>query len=60
MSRKPIYWNTMLLLPRKREGKLTKNCKSESAKSDPEYVENTYGIEHLTIGEATHGLDDPK
>ena len=47
-------------ITKKKRGKLTKNCKSESAKSDPEYVENTYGIEHLTIGEATHGLDEPE
>ena len=35
--------------------KLTKNWKSESAKADPSGMENTYGVYHLTIGEATHG-----
>ena len=48
----------VLLHPIKRRKKLTKNCKSESTKADPAGVENTYGIDHLTIGESTHGLDD--
>ena len=37
---------------------MTKMCKSESAKADPVGVGNTHGVDHLTIGEATHGLDD--
>ena len=37
---------------------MTINCKSESAKKYPEGVENTYGIDHLKIAEATHVSDD--
>ena len=36
--------------------KLTKKRKSESAKADPEGVKNTYDIDHLKIGEATHSF----
>ena len=51
-----------MLLPRKRRGrKLAKNCKSESAKSEPEDVGgNNYGIDKLKIGEDKHNLDDSK
>ena len=42
----------------KKKNKPTKKHKSESAESDPEAVENTYGIYHLNIGEATHGSDE--
>ena len=59
-SRKPTSWSMMIQLPRKRREKLAKNCKSESAKSDPEDVGNTYGIYHLKIGEAKHDSDDSK
>ena len=34
--------------------------KSDSATADPEDCENTYGIDHLEIGEAKHDLDDSK
>ena len=57
-SRNPTSWNIMLPSPRKRREKLTINCKSESAKKYPEGVENTYGIDHLKIAEATHVSDD--
>ena len=50
----------MILSPRKRRKKLAKKRKSESAKSDPEEVEHTYGIDRLNIGEAKHDSDDPK
>ena len=43
-----------------RWGGLDKTCKSESAKADPEDVVNTYGIDHLKIGEAKHDSDDSK
>ena len=39
---------------------MAKKRKSESAKADPEDCENTYGIDHLKIGEANHDLDDSK
>ena len=39
---------------------MSKKRKSESAKEDQEDRENTYGIYQLTIGKATHSLDDPK
>ena len=39
---------------------MTRNSKSESAKADPAAVEDTYGIDHLTIFEDTHSLDDYK
>ena len=37
-------------IPNNKKEKLTKNRKSESAKADPEGLEITYGIDHLTIG----------
>ena len=40
--------------------KLTKKCNSESAKADQSGMENTYGIDHLTICEGTHGSDESK
>ena len=43
---------------KKREKKLVKKRKSESAKVDPKDCENTYGIDHHKIGEASHYLDD--
>ena len=46
------------LILKKKGKKLTKKRKNESTKADQEGVENTYGIDHLTIGEATHGLDE--
>ena len=47
-------------ITKKRKEKLAKRRNSESAKLDPEDCENTYGIDHLKIGEATHDLDDSK
>ena len=35
-----------------------KKRKIESAMAYPKYCENTYSIDHLKIGEATHDLDD--
>ena len=43
---------------KKKERKLTKKRKSESAKADPAGMDNTYGIDHLTIGESSHDSDD--
>ena len=49
----------VILFPRRRK-KLVKKRKSESAKADPKDCENTYGIDCLKIGEATHDSYDPK
>ena len=46
--------------PKKKKEKLTKKHKSASAKADPKDCENTYGIDHLKIGEANHDSDDPE
>ena len=51
-SRKPPSWSMMIPFPRK------KDLKSKSAKSDTEDVGNTYGIDHLNIGEDKHDSDD--
>ena len=50
----------VILFPRKRRIKLAKTHKTEIAKVEPEDFGNTYGIEHLKIGEAKHDLDDSK
>ena len=47
-------------IPKKKKEKLVKKRKSESAKADPKDCENTYGIEHFKIGEATHDSNDSK
>ena len=47
-------------IPKKTSEKMIKKGQSESAKADTEGVENTYGIDHLTVGEATHGSNDSK
>ena len=39
---------------------MAKNSKSESVKAYPEDVGNTYGIDHLKIGEAKHGSNESK
>ena len=57
-SSKTTSYIMMLLLPRKRRKKLTKKRKSEIAKAYPVGMVNTYGIEYLTIGEATYRSDD--
>ena len=44
-----------LITKKKKEKKLNRNQKSESTKADPEGVQNTYVIDHLTIDESTHG-----
>ena len=44
-----------LITKKKKEKKLNRNHKSESTKADPEGVQNTYVIDHLTIDESTHG-----
>ena len=43
---------------KKKKKKKTKNRKSGIAKAEIAGVENTYGIDHLTIGEATNGSDE--
>ena len=48
----------MILFPLKRSKKLAKHCKSEIAKADPEDIGNTYGIDHLKIGEVKHDSYD--
>ena len=45
---------------KKKKKKLVKKYKSESAKAVPKDCENSYGVYHLKIGEATHDLDDSK
>ena len=45
-------------IPKKNRKKLNKNCKSERGEADPSGMGNTYGIDHLTIFQATHSLDD--
>ena len=44
-----------LITKKNKEKKLNRNHKSESTKADPEGVQNTYVIDHLTIDESTHG-----
>ena len=44
----------VILLPRKRRKKKVKNYNSESAKAYPKDYADTYGIDHIKIGEATH------
>ena len=60
LSKKPTSWSMIILFLRKIRGELGKKYKSESAKSDPEDIGNTYGIDHLKIGEANHNLDGSK
>ena len=44
-------------IPKKNKGGVAKKRKSGSAKADPEDFGNTYGIDHLKIGEAKHDSD---
>ena len=53
-SGNPTSWSVMILFLTKIRRKLPKNLKIESAKADPEDVENTYGIGHIKIGEDKH------
>ena len=45
-------------IPREKKEKLAKTRKTESAKAEPEDFGNTYGIDHLKIGEAKHDSDE--
>ena len=47
-------------ITKKKKKKLVKKRNSESAKADPKYCENTYGIDYLKIGGATPDLDGSK
>ena len=47
-------------ITKKKKEKLVKNLNIESAKADSKYFENTYGIDHIKIVEATHYSYDPK
>ena len=58
VSSKPTHQYMMLLYPKKRREKLTKKRQSEISKAYPAGMGNTYGIDHLTIGEATHSSDE--
>ena len=45
-------------IPKKKKGGgLAKNHKSESAKTDPEEIRRTYGIDRLKIGQTKHYSD---
>ena len=59
-SRKPTAWRVMSLFPRKRRGGVAKKRKSETTKAGSEDVGNTYGIDHLKIGETKHDSDKSK
>ena len=60
MAASTTSWMMMILFSRKRRGEMAKNSKSESVKAYPEDVVNTYGIDHLKIGEAKHGSNESK
>ena len=53
-------WNIVIIFQIKRRFKIVKKSNSESTKADPKDWENTYGIDHLKIGEATPNSDDSK
>ena len=46
--------------PKIKKGGVAKKRKSEIAKADPEDFGNTYGIDHIKIGEAKHDSGDSK
>ena len=48
-------------IPNKNKGKNWLNiARVKFAKADPEDIGNTYGIDHLKIGEVKHDSYDPK
>ena len=56
-SRMLASWSMVILFPRKIRGQTSQKRKSEIAKVDIKDCENTYGIDHLKIGDATHDYD---
>ena len=57
-SRRPTSWSMVILSSRKIRKNKAKERNIEISKVDTEDHENTYGIDHLKIGEAKHDLDD--